>query len=95
MLLPALGTALNVFAIAAAFTRRLPHYGCCGLLAAGFLALGVDHGLDGASVRAGLDAGAVAWFGWQWWTGGGGDGLRRRLRRWVCRFRAVRRAAPT
>jgi len=31
---------------------------------------------------------------WAWWTRGGGDGTKRRLRRLRARFRAVRRTAP-
>jgi hypothetical protein len=41
-----------------------------------------------------LDAGCLALFVWLWWNSGGGDGPRRRWKRWVRRFQGVRRTAP-
>jgi hypothetical protein len=41
-----------------------------------------------------LVAGGTALFTWIWWNSRGGDGTRRRLKRWAGRFQGVRRTAP-
>ncbi len=41
-----------------------------------------------------INAAAFALAAWMWWNGGGGDGTKRRLRRWAARFQGVRRTAP-
>lgn len=41
-----------------------------------------------------LNAVSCGWLLWLWWTHGGGDGTRRRLRRLRNRFSGVRRGAP-
>ncbi|MFD8901275.1 hypothetical protein [Streptomyces ardesiacus] len=50
--------------------------------------------LTGNTVAASISAGAAACFAWMWWNGGGGDGTKRRVRKWARRFRGVRRTAP-
>lgn len=55
---------------------------------------GLRDVLKGNAFWAALDAGLMAWFLWAWWNSGGGDGTRRRLRRWARRFQGVRRTAP-
>lgn len=40
-------------------------------------------------------AGISAWCAYSWWHGGGGDGTRRRLKKWARRFQGVRRTAPS
>jgi hypothetical protein len=42
-----------------------------------------------------LNAASTALHAWAWWHGGGGDGTRRRLKKWGRRFQGVRRTAPT
>ncbi|MGW2725645.1 hypothetical protein [Streptomyces sp. NPDC001492] len=39
-------------------------------------------------------AAVTAWCAYDWWHKGGGDGTRRRLKRWARRFQGVRRTAP-
>lgn len=42
-----------------------------------------------------LNAAATAWHAWLWWNSGGGDGTKRRLKKWAGRFQGVRRTAPS
>lgn len=48
---------------------------------------------DDRTAVAGL-AGSAAVMIWAWWNSGGGDGTRRRLRKWAHAFQGVRRTAP-
>ncbi|MDI6521698.1 hypothetical protein QMA61_36600 [Streptomyces coelicoflavus] len=50
--------------------------------------------LTGNTVMASISAGGAACFAWMWWNGGGGDGTKRRARKWARRFQGVRRTAP-
>ncbi|MEW2568395.1 hypothetical protein [Streptomyces sp. NPDC047070] len=45
--------------------------------------------------EAAFHAGVTAIVLWLWWNSGGGDGTRRRLRRWTRAFHGTRRTAPT
>jgi hypothetical protein len=36
----------------------------------------------------------TAFWAWQWWKGGGGDGTKRRLKKWARKFTPMRRTAP-
>lgn len=48
----------------------------------------------GSDLIAGIAAGSLALMLWFWWNSGGGDGTKRRLKRWARRFEGVRRTAP-
>lgn len=64
------------------------------LVAWGVALSGLRNVLGGHALWAAIDAGLTAWVLWMWWHRGGGDGTRRRLRRWARRFQGVRRTAP-
>lgn len=54
----------------------------------------LNNVLANERMLAAIHAGFTAWAIWPWWHSGGGDSTKRRLRRWVSRFRGVRRTAP-
>ena len=60
---------------------------------ANFLA-GIAFVLNSEPFWACWCAGIAAWCAHGWWTGGGGDGTRRRLKSWARRFQGIRRTAP-
>lgn len=67
---------------------------------AGWMALwnvgaGVLSAVCGWRLTLYLNAGFAAWHAWVWWSSGGGDGIRRRLKSWARRFQGVRRTAPS
>lgn len=65
--------------------RRLQQRGrLCS--AAANLVLAVANALIGNTVAAAVGAAIGAWLLWQWWNGGGGDGLKRRLKKWAGAF---------
>ncbi|MFH9144914.1 hypothetical protein ACH4LN_32010 [Streptomyces albus] len=47
------------------------------------------------TVTADVCAGCTAVHAWRWWSRGGGDGIRRRLKCWARRFEGTRRASPS
>ncbi|MFD7957004.1 hypothetical protein ACFV4X_26365 [Streptomyces ardesiacus] len=81
-----------VCAVACGITGRVPT--ALGLFAVAYAIGAVGHMVNGSLVGASWDAGFAAVFAWLWWNRGGGDGTRRRLRRWARTFRGVRRTAP-
>lgn len=67
------------------------YYGWAAVLLAGGFVVSFAVGWTGLMYA---HAGVAAWCAWVWWNGGGGDGTRRRLKRWAGRFQGVRRTAP-
>ncbi|PWI16044.1 hypothetical protein DI272_19125 [Streptomyces sp. Act143] len=65
-----------------------------GVLSLAYLVGAAGHAANGSPAGAAWDAGFAALFAWVWWNRGGGDGPRRRLRRWARKFHGVRRTAP-
>lgn len=65
-----------------------------GWLAVALGLLVVAQAVIGRLTLAAATAGLLVWTTWLWWTHGGGDGTRRRLRRLRSRFAGVRRTAP-
>jgi len=65
-----------------------------GWMAVSSAASGVLSAVNGWTGNVYLCTGIAAWMAWLWWNGGGGDGPRRRLKRWARRFQGVRRTAP-
>jgi len=54
----------------------------------------VTDSMSGNHAMTAYNSGICAWCAHRWWTGGGGDGTRRRLRSLRRRFSPVRRTAP-
>jgi hypothetical protein len=48
----------------------------------------------GWTIGTHIQAAVAAWSAWSWWHGGGGDDMKRRLKKWARRFQGVRRTAP-
>ncbi|MEU1071869.1 MULTISPECIES: hypothetical protein [unclassified Streptomyces] len=94
MSLTMIGAAFAVCAVAGFLTGSLRAHHVDGVLALCNIAYWIDSTLDGDQLWAAVDATCVAWFGWRWWNGGGGDDTKRRFREWRRRFTAVRRTAP-
>ncbi|MFE2640216.1 hypothetical protein ACFXKF_36630 [Streptomyces scopuliridis] len=94
-LFTALGTGIQIFTLAALFTRRIGRAAASGLMGASNVLFGIAQVVRGESLYAAIDAGLAAYFVHDWWHRGGGDGTRRRLRRLRNSFRAARRTAPT
>lgn len=94
MILAALAVTIWLCAIAGLLARRLQPHQCYGLCAVanalGSIAF-LTHGLGAPGATA---AAVGAWSAYLWWRGGGGTGMRRRLRQ---AFRGVRRtpASPS
>jgi membrane protein implicated in regulation of membrane protease activity len=87
----------NIFiwlALVAALFGRLTKTQANGLIALGCIPAVAAAALGGATTVASVFAAMGAVNAWLWWNGGGGDGTRRRLRRWARRFQGVRRTAP-
>jgi hypothetical protein len=93
-LLESTGTACAIFAVAGQFTHRLRPHHIHGLFAVEFALFAIDDLRDRDSLWALCETAACAYFAWRWWHGGGGDDMKRRLRRWARRFTPVRRTAP-
>jgi hypothetical protein len=85
-----LGAVLNLLFVAGRMPTRL----YAGWMAVIYVIGGVVCAVVGWTTVLYLDAGCVALFVWLWWNSGGGDGPRRRLKRWARRFQGVRRTAP-
>jgi hypothetical protein len=81
-------------AVLAGLFGRLTRPQVSGIVALGCIPSIVAFVLDGATVVASVFAALGAINAWGWWNGGGGDGTRRRLRKWARRFQGVRRTAP-
>ncbi|MFJ4418241.1 hypothetical protein [Streptomyces sp. NPDC088925] len=88
------GIGLLVIGLAAQLTHRVQEYAARGLLALGCGASTLAGALNGGSIWTYLNAALTAWHAYAWWTGGGGDNTRRRLRETARRFTPVRRTAP-
>jgi hypothetical protein len=87
------GLAFMVCAIAGTWTGRLRLHQANGVLALSQLSYLIDDVVTQART-AYIPAAFTAYFAWRWWTGGGGDDTKRRLKRWASRFQGVRRTAP-
>lgn len=74
--------------------RLLRPYQISGIFAVATALNGIEAVMNGATIRASLMAAFTAFGAWNWWTGGGGDGTKRRLRAVARAFRGVRRTAP-
>lgn len=92
----ALALSLGLFAIGFAdmLTRRLAWHTRSGVLALADASYTVHCIHEGHLLGAVMGSIGTAWMAYQWWTGGGGDGTRRRLRHLRRRFTGVRRTAP-
>lgn len=89
-----IGTALLVFG---GLSGLLPAGGGCrsrGWIALGGVFYCISDFLPPDTVRALLDGAFTTYNAWKWWNSGGGDGTKRRLKRWASRFQGVRRTAP-
>ncbi|QKW31477.1 hypothetical protein HUT11_35530 (plasmid) [Streptomyces seoulensis] len=92
--LDAVGWTVLAVAIAGIFTGVLAERSYYGYLAISMVVLFLRHVLVGHTIAAGIHTAGVTWAAWKWWNSGGGDGARRRLRKWARQFRSVRRTAP-
>lgn len=91
----AAGAALILVAVAGVLTHRVVTGTADGLSALGFALIAVGR-IGDAPGSAVLNSALAAYFAYRWWNGqDGDDGPRRRLRRYLRRFTAVRRAAPS
>lgn len=95
MTLTLIGIAFVVCGLAAAFAGHLAQYQCDGLCALSCVPYAVDSIRSGNSLWTVIDAALFAFFAYRWWTGGGGDGTKRRLRSLQRRFTPSRRTAPS
>ncbi|MBB1252891.1 hypothetical protein H3146_05855 [Streptomyces sp. OF3] len=89
------GISLLLVAFAAHLAHRIPdrtYYGIAALACLLMLAASVA---DRRHVSAGIDSATTALFVWLWWTRGGGDRTRRRLRDAARRWTPRRRTATT
>lgn len=94
MALTVIGSALVVCGLIGAFSGRLRRYQCDGLYALSFVPFEIYSVRTGNRFWIVVDAVGFAVFAYRWWTGGGGDGTRRRLRSLRPRFTPSRRTAP-
>ncbi|MFF0597853.1 hypothetical protein [Streptomyces antibioticus] len=95
--MPSLGTigmTVALLAFAGVLSRRLTDRQADGLLGVGNGLCGWDAIRSGVWPVALVNGAVCAVCLWRWWSGGGGDGTRRRLRRLARRFQGVRRTAP-
>jgi hypothetical protein len=65
-----------------------------GLLALSQIAVCIGGFVTGNTIAASISGAAAGYLAWRWWDGGGSNGTRRRLGKFVNRFRGVRRTAP-
>lgn len=79
-----------VVAVAKRIRDRIAHGWLC-VSNVCFLTGGITMG---SNLTAGIAAGSLALTLWLWWHSGGGDGTKRRLKRWARKFEGVRRTAP-
>lgn len=83
--------AVSLAAVVLGWITTIQAYGLIAVSQTVTCAAGFLLGHVGIAAAAG---GVAAWNAWKWWNGGGGDGTRKRLRRWARRFHGVRRSAP-
>lgn len=88
------GLALIVVGAVALALHRIPEHGFWGIMCLSQVVVGASGFLTGNTLAASISSAAAAYTGWKWWTGGGGDQTKRRLRSLTNRFRGVRRTAP-
>lgn len=97
MLSLALFTTSAVIAVAgvtAFYAGRITAVQGSGIAAVACLPAVAAAAVEGATTVASALAALGAVNAWLWWSGGGGDGTRRRLKAWASQFRGVRRTAP-
>lgn len=88
------GMSVVMLALTARSARRIPDTATYGLLALSQVIMCIGGFITQSTVGGSISGAAAGYLGWKWWDGGGGDGTRRRLRRWARRFHGVRRTAP-
>ena len=93
MLVVSFGCAITVITLLVA-AQRITVRQYAGWMAVAYLPVSVLSAVNGWRSILYLCAGATALFVWLWWHSGGGDGTKRRLKRWAVRFQGVRRTAP-
>ncbi|MEV6791297.1 hypothetical protein AB0M87_04690 [Streptomyces sp. NPDC051320] len=93
--LSATGLALILCALAGSLTGRLARHNVFGLDAIAWGLFGIQDAREGSWPWALVMAGGCAYLAWKWWTGGGGDGTKRRLRQLGKLFQPTRRTAPS
>lgn len=91
-LLPVVGYVMLGCGVRALFSGN--RRGLFGWFAAGSATLWLVAVLRDRPVAASILAGLTALQLWLWWNSGGGDGTRRRLRKWARQFQGTRRTAP-
>ncbi|MEU8682923.1 hypothetical protein [Streptomyces sp. NPDC048611] len=91
-----IGSGFTLFALAliGQLFAALEPYEADGVRAIGCLLLGLSAAPSGDPVAVAIDASLFAYSVYRWWTGGGGDGTKRRLRSAWQAFVPVRRTAP-
>jgi lysylphosphatidylglycerol synthetase-like protein (DUF2156 family) len=96
MLMTTAGLALFVagFVLAFASDSKLRVHSDLAM-AAGNLMLLVAGVVAGNRISPYVAAAMAAYHFWKWWTGGGGDGMKRRLKKWAKSFGFGPRTAPS
>jgi len=74
--------------------RMIKDHTWCGITALASVAYMTGHVVVHETIGATLWSASAAWFAYKWWTGGGSDGTRKRLRKIAERFTPTRRTAP-
>lgn len=90
----ATGLAVLVGAAIARDRNVIKEHTASGLHAIASASYMIGGVISHSPVMSCLWAAALAYFAHEWWTGGGGDGTKRRLRQAASRFTGVRRTAP-
>lgn len=85
---------LWIGAAMARLARRITKNAYHALFATGFAVNLIASVMDRSVCGAPVSAAGLALSLWFWWNGGGGDGTKRRLKKWVATFKGVRRTAP-
>ncbi|MFJ8727702.1 hypothetical protein [Streptomyces sp. NPDC093269] len=76
-------------------TKRISRLHYNALLVISNTLFGIGYALSGRSFAVCVHAALAAFSAWMWWHDGGGDGTKRRLKKWASRFQGVRRTAPS
>jgi hypothetical protein len=87
-------SGLLLIAVSALYTGRSSKGTALGLIACGTGCMTVASAMMDNLLGGVLNAGVTAFALYHWWNNGGGDGTRRRVRRWARTFQGVRRTAP-
>lgn len=95
MILGNTGGALAIATYLALATHRIRETTANALWAIANFLVGVSFVRADHPLLACWCAAVSAWCAYDWWTKGGGDGIRRRLKTWARRFQGVRRTAPS